>query len=391
MDHWKVFVKMKKFFVAQIVTLIICFAWVGAAGQNPSDIELEGDPLDVFGKLTNEDLAGRIDNLFVTLSNFPENYIAYVVFYPGEDVAEKSRKSTEKYFWRHVKFRKFDSSRIVVIHGEIQPMEETQFWIAHPDAKPPKLEGAGAELVDSLEGYNEEALYAAVDRFFSKLSKDRNNRGYIQVYVGVSNPPSIWNKRRTERTLLRYISSRRFRHERVTFVRAGFLQNDFVEFWIVPPGAEPPPILKGMPEPKLDVSKTILFDRRVLDSVDLLPFTIADSTAELNLEWTGDAAGLGEIDPDNLPSWVCEEFAKTLFDRKDTRGYLIFYADPRDYDIKGLEGRFAEGIRVMDEAIGENGRIELIYGGNRDQTQIEYFIGPKGGARPLPSPSPLQK
>jgi len=87
---------------------------------------------------------------------------------------------------------------------------------------------------------------------------------------------------------------------------------------------------------------------------------------------------------------VCEEFAEALFDHKDTRGYLIFYADPRKYDIKGLKDRFAEGIKVMDEAIRENGRIELIYGGNRDRPEVEYFVGPKGGLRPLPSPSPVQ-
>src|SRR5690606_34984413 len=145
--------KMKKIFAAQIAILMICFAWVGVAGQDPSDIELEGDPLDVFGKLTNEDLAGRIDNLLVTLSNLPENYIAYAVFYPGENVPAESRQSTEKYLWQHINLRKFDASRVVVMHGELQPMEETEFWIASRDAKPPKLKGTEAELSDSLEGY----------------------------------------------------------------------------------------------------------------------------------------------------------------------------------------------------------------------------------------------
>lgn len=377
---------MKKIFAAQIAILMICFAWVGVAGQDPSDIELEGDPLDVFGKLTNEDLAGRIDNLLVTLSNLPENYIAYAVFYPGENVPAESRQSTEKYLWQHINLRKFDASRVVVMHGELQPMEETEFWIASRDAKPPKLKGTEAELSDSLEGYNEEALYAAVDRFFSKLSNDRNNRGYIQIYVGVSNPPSFWNKRRTERALLGYVASHHIHDQRVTLVRSGFLQNDLVEFWIVPPGAEPPTSRKGLPEPKLDISETILFDMRVLDSADILPFATADSSVENNSDWTEGASRLREIDSDNLPSWVCEEFAEALFEHKDTRGYLIFYADPREYDINGLKDRFAEGIKVMEEAIGENGRIELIYGGTRDQPQVQYFIGPKNGSAPLPSP-----
>lgn len=233
-----------------------------------------------------------------------------------------------------------------------------------------------AELVDSFEGYNEEILYKMVDGFFSKLSEDPANTGYIQVYIGVSNLPSLWNSHRTERLLSKYLSFRRF-PQRITFVRAGFLQKDLVELWIVPPGAEPPPIREGLPEPKLDISKTVLFDKRLLDSDEFFPFELGSDH---------DPAELRKIDADNLPAWISDEFARALSDHKEARGYLIFYADPSEYDVNGLERRFAEGIKVMDDALGESGRIQLIYGGVRGATQVEYFIGPKNGSAPSPSP-----
>lgn len=89
--------------------------------------------IDEFGKLPNDEVRGRIDNLFVTLSNNPDAQ-GYIINY-GTDREIAAR---EKLIQNHINFRKYDRSRVTMVRGgNPDGVQNTKVYTVPPGADNP--------------------------------------------------------------------------------------------------------------------------------------------------------------------------------------------------------------------------------------------------------------
>lgn len=70
-------------------------------------------PFDTFGPLPNDDVRGRLDNYFVALRNDPTS-TGYIVI----DGPERAASRLETLIRNHIRFRRFDASRITIVRGD---------------------------------------------------------------------------------------------------------------------------------------------------------------------------------------------------------------------------------------------------------------------------------
>jgi hypothetical protein len=100
----------------------------GVVGTKP-----EPTQIDEFGKLPNDEVRGRIDNLFVTLSNNPDAQ-GYIINY-GTDREIAAR---EKLIQNHINFRKYDRSRVTMVRGgNPDGVQNTKVYTVPPGAEDP--------------------------------------------------------------------------------------------------------------------------------------------------------------------------------------------------------------------------------------------------------------
>ena len=89
--------------------------------------------IDEFGPLPNDEVRGRIDNLFVTLSNNPDAQ-GYIINY-GTDREIAAR---EKLIQNHINFRKYDRSRVTMVRGgNPDGVQNTKVYTVPPGADNP--------------------------------------------------------------------------------------------------------------------------------------------------------------------------------------------------------------------------------------------------------------
>jgi hypothetical protein len=93
------------------------------------------EPFDYFGKLANDEVKARIQNLYVELGNNP-NAQGYIINY-GTDNEISAR---ERQIQEAVRFLKLDANRLTIIRGGANPRGTgawSMVWIVPPGAKPP--------------------------------------------------------------------------------------------------------------------------------------------------------------------------------------------------------------------------------------------------------------
>ena len=91
-----------------------------------------GVQIDEFGKLANDDVRARIDNLFIELQNDP-GATGYIINYgPAREVTAR-----ERLIRNHIAFRNYDASRVVIINGGVEPGIRTTVWRVPQGAEPP--------------------------------------------------------------------------------------------------------------------------------------------------------------------------------------------------------------------------------------------------------------
>lgn len=122
--------------VQKIFLLIVLMSSVAFA-QNENTSTAEPVKIDEFGIIGHCDLGSRLDNLLVELMNKP-NAKGYIIFYEGKDALPSQIESSsgESLYTDHIKFRRFDSSRITVITS-YRDERATELWIIPENAAPP--------------------------------------------------------------------------------------------------------------------------------------------------------------------------------------------------------------------------------------------------------------
>lgn len=281
-----------------------------------------------------------------------------------------------------------------------------------------------AEKFDEFGSLPECELGARVDSFILRLHNNPGSTGYMIFYKGKDILPARLNSNFNERLTRDYIRLRRFDPSRVVFVSGGFHENSATEFWIVPPGVEPPVPTDTMAKPEIPVNTTFLFDRSYLfddDEIDfsdefILPSVKAQEEAErLALEESesneadfesketdeetpfetemtdAEDEESEQLTPEEIEaqkfSWISEKFGELIRNRKESSGVIIFYADELRYDIGRLLNHIEEGKRkIAGAAKISPDKIQVLFGGYRTGIEAEFYIVPKNGEFPAAAP-----
>ncbi len=91
--------------------------------------------IDEFDFSTQGYVKMKLDGFFVELNNNPDNQ-GHVVIFPK---TERQRATIERIVRTHIKWRKFDNSRLTIVRGMDSSQSAVQFWLVPPGATLPEL------------------------------------------------------------------------------------------------------------------------------------------------------------------------------------------------------------------------------------------------------------
>lgn len=293
--------------------------------------------------------------------------------------------------------------------------------LAAENDKNPKV----ATKVDEFGRAGDCEAGARLDNFFVQLNNNPEAIGYVITYAGTDFLPAQYDDRPTLRRIRQSIAFRRYDAMRLGFIDGGFREKQATEFWLVPPGAEPPVPTDTVEKPKIPMGKTFLWGSSWISNEAevqpvaefILPEVQAkidedNRLAEAEMAAEADAAVGEELSPtetevteesiEDVPeeeqltpeeiqnlrfSWVKENFASVIASRKGSHGVIIFYADDLYYDVAKLH-RFVEEARdrIVAASKIQPSQIQVVFGGYRDSVEVEYWVVPKGSKTPEPKP-----
>lgn len=270
-------------------------------------------------------------------------------------------------------------------------------------------------------------LGAILDNFYMELSNDPMATGYIIIYQGENVLPAEYDSNTNERRIRMYMSQRRFDESRVVFVNGGFREESANELWIAPAGADAPQPTDTIPKPTLPQGKTYLYDSNSVSfSYDgaesiladfILPSVIAEMDEQNRLaeeEWKRENPDTAETDvqenteelvEEEIPieqpieqptqeeideinfSWANINFGEVIKKQKGASGVIIFYADDAYYDTNKLQTFVDQGRnKIAGESEISPDKIQVIFGGFRNSVEAEFWVVPKKGEFPTPTP-----
>lgn len=264
------------------------------------------------------------------------------------------------------------------------------------------------------------------DVFLAELAQNPETQGYIMIYQGGDVLPANYDSPVAERMFRNHMMFRGFDPSRVTLINGGFRGEGMTQLWIVPPGAVPPSPEDSFPKPEIPTDKTFLFDRGYLGleeedqekSEYVLPSYKAEQEAEqkkleeeyrmeriaageqdVDVEPVQEDADPSEVEPDGSDGlteeeeleykfrWISDSFGALLAKRTESRGVIIFYGDDQRFDIQKIHALVAEGVDRVGKSASLNGsRIEIVFGGYRASTNVEFWVVPEKGKAPVPTP-----
>ncbi|MEP6850926.1 MAG: hypothetical protein ABI999_18860 [Acidobacteriota bacterium] len=159
--------------------------------------------------------------------------------------------------------------------------------------------------------------------------------------------------------------------DRVKIIRGENLPEMNFEVWLVPPGSDEPKPTGLFAQD--DYKKPTLFDH---------------SWADFNKNWSRKS----DIYSDGFYDLGCGFspnrglFAKALKENKSLSGFLIVYTA---FGKDSKRGRRIANYAVSDLANNfkiPSSRLRAIYGGNREEPEIEFWLVPRGDLEPKPTP-----
>lgn len=153
-------------------------------------------------------------------------------------------------------------------------------------------------------------------------------------------------------------------------VRGENRNEQFIQFWLVPDGAESPkPDRPFVPNA---YTETTLFDRS--------PVGFHRWTGTLDIYHDGFYENGCNFSPNR------SVFADILSDNKDLNAYLIVYTDSETRK-DGLKLASWALIDLVKNSKVPRSRVRAIYGGTREESEIEFWLVPKGHPSPAARPN----
>lgn len=191
------------------------FAQNSSSTKN-SKAELSGE----FGNAPIGQIRSEMDSFLLELQNNPASQ-GYVINYG----TNKDISAREKLFRNHLIFRKFDSSKIVIVRGGFREAVKTELWVVHSGAEMPEIKSE-LNKIDEFGEVANGVIKARLDSFFVELQDHSNKKGYVII-----NGPAKTVLRR-ERFIRNYILMRRFDSSRIKLINDGFNDEIKTELWI---------------------------------------------------------------------------------------------------------------------------------------------------------------
>ncbi len=258
------------------------------------------------------------------------------------------------------------------------------------ESLPPK-----AEQIDEFGRVGECTFRGRVDGLLAMLAENPSHRGVIIVYPGLDQLPG--ERLNLKPAFVNHILFRKFDQSRITIVQGSLQEKYVAELFAVPAGAEMPQSRAAIKEPKTDPKQSVFYDRGYLEDGAGATETLWNAKyksqqeqeelalqAELAAE--GGTNGItSEIEPADdvtetaspitIPTAFLDAAAKT----QGAFAVVVFYADDEIYDI----GLVRQEIRMQwDKAASEHNKqnipLNVIYGGYRNFSTVEYWIRPAG-------------
>lgn len=261
-----------------------------------------------------------------------------------------------------------------------------------------------------------------------ELGADPTAKLYIIVYNGKNVLPSEYGSNRLEKKIRTQMFFMSMQESRVVFIDGGFREEIFAELFIVPKDGEIPKPSNTVSKPQTPKNKAYLFDQSnfniaydsnessefVLDSVLAIQEAerlkeeeeYAREHPEKNVENEADEPPPSVIETETSPEipktdesaeneqpefdeffWINSGFGEILKGEKTTKGVLIFYADDQYYDIGKIRVAIENGkTHIANEAGISADRIEIVFGGYRNQIETDFWVVPNKAKRPSPTP-----
>jgi hypothetical protein len=247
-----------------------------------------------------------------------------------------------------------------------------------------------------------------------ELGADPTAKLYIIVYNGKNVLPSAYDNNKFQRQIRTQMDFLPLDETRVVFVDGGFREEVFAEFFIVPKDGEIPKPSKTVSKPQIPKNKAYLFDKSIFyDSQEFVFDSIlanqeaerlkdeqdyAREHPEENVENLPEELPPGVVETETSPEeyeepklpafyWINSRFGEILKGEKTTKGVLIFYADDQYYDLGKVKPEMESGKKhIMAETGISADRIEIIFGGYREEITVEFWVVPNKGKRPKPTP-----
>ncbi len=230
-----------------------------------------------------------------------------------------------------------------------------------------------AVLVNEFGKVCSEELMALYDGFFVELQNYPTTTGYI-IFYG-DNSAEGRNLKFINYLNKFYPNARGFDKTRLSLIR-GKNQNQMkIQFWVAPAGANPPIPKANFVEEK--ITSTKLFDKNWAD--------FNKESDKLDIYSNGFFELGCEFSPNR------NAFAKVLLSNRELTGYLIIYTKfGKGKTYANKISTFALKELIKDFKIPQN-RIKAIYGGQREEPQIEFWLVPKDDKLPAPTPNKKPK
>jgi len=294
-----------------------------------------------------------------------------------------------------------------------------------------------AEKIDEFSHIDDNELYINVVVLFERLRTEPvGTYAYVIAYKGADALPADRNINHVANRIREAIAIQNQNAAQFEMIDGGFRKTDGAEFFFVQSGTKPPLPSNTVPTPKTPRG-TVLWAKNILteesspieefvnraivyrdledDDTDGRPFIpdlaetqpnpspsvpetapqpeiwklglfIPELTFQKNNSQEKPPLTAEELEAIRF-NWTNKKFAPAVAKTKGAYGIMIYYADDQFYDISRLEpfitaarDRMAYAAGIFPES------IQIIFGGYRGQPQVEYWLVPTDGTRPIPKP-----
>lgn len=268
--------------------------------------------------------------------------------------------------------------------------------------------GKKTELIDEFPILAECDFSARIDNLFIHLMNNPESKGYIFLYRGAKSLPSEQSDEylvRHESRIRNHINDRGYESSKIVYIDGGFVEGEsFVHrMWLVPNGSKVPNDLKTVAKPELPENKSYLADKRSMYlEKALIEYTVSvaeEDTDSIEYNYTKEIYTLNESDnsEETIDSeeeaeiedhyWVSDFFVEKLKENKKLSGIIFFYVNPENYNLGIAEEILQKNLqdyKIKNKTDLE--RIRLVYGGYRENPEVEFWIVPENSPDPQPSP-----